>query len=107
MTEGTKSGPIFAWERCRYDWSQPGSVKATVTDSNVYAFPGSSWEIKASPSNGGSKVEMIWVREFQRHPLARFLGTVFRLAGKSLFGRDARKTLKNLEELEHRGAPAR
>ncbi len=27
---------------------------------------GSSWEIKATPKNEGSQVEMIWIREFQR-----------------------------------------
>jgi hypothetical protein len=75
-------------------------VKATVTDFNVYGFPGSSWEIKAAPNNGGSVVEMIWVRELQRRPLGRFLGTVIRLAGKPPFGRDIRKTRQNLEELD-------
>jgi len=37
VTEGTRAGIGINWERCRYDWSQPGSVTATVTDSNVYA----------------------------------------------------------------------
>ena len=50
VTEGTRAGPVVNWERCRYDWSQPGSVTAPVTDSNVYAFPASSWEIKATPT---------------------------------------------------------
>jgi hypothetical protein len=62
-TPADTSPSIVNWERCRYDWSQPGSVKATVTvtvtDSNVYAFPGSTWEIKATSNNGGSQVEII------------------------------------------------
>src|SRR5437868_545732 len=81
VTEGTRAGPIVNWERCRYDWSQPGSVTAVVTDSNVYAFPGSSWEIKATPKNGGSRVEMMWVREFKRSPKGRLFGTAFRRLG--------------------------
>src|SRR5438094_5011153 len=100
VTEGTRAGPIVNWERCRYDWSQPGSVVATVTDSNVYALPGSSWEIRATPSERGSRVEMIWVRRFRRSPRGRFFGTLFRLVGKPLFGWDARRVLRNLERLE-------
>jgi hypothetical protein len=37
-TEGTRAGPIVNWERCRYDRSRPECVRATVIDSNVYAF---------------------------------------------------------------------
>jgi hypothetical protein len=100
VTEGTRAGPIVNWERCDYDWSQPGSVKATVTDSNVYEPGSSSWEIKATPRNGGSQVEMIWVRDFKEGPRGRLFGALFRRAGKPLFGRDARHMLKNLENLE-------
>ena len=97
VTEGTRAGPIVNWERCRYDWSRPGSVLATVTDSNVYDFPGSSWEIKATPAGDGSTVEMIWVRRFRRGPRGRCFGALFRLAGKPLFGWDARRTVRNME----------
>ena len=45
--EGTSAGIGINWERCRYDWSQPGSVLATVTDSNVYAID-SSWKVTAA-----------------------------------------------------------
>src|ERR1700751_68598 len=47
VTEGTPAGIGVNWERCDYDWSQPGSVKATVTSSNVYTASGSSWELRA------------------------------------------------------------
>ena len=36
VTEGTGTGIGISWERCRYDWSNPESVTAVVTDSNVY-----------------------------------------------------------------------
>lgn len=42
VTEGTRAGFGDNWERCDYDWSKPGSVTATVKNSNVYAVPGSS-----------------------------------------------------------------
>src|SRR5215813_12044700 len=60
VTEGTRAGPIVNWERCRYDWSQPGSVTATVTNSNVYAIPGSSWTITAAARDDATDVELIW-----------------------------------------------
>jgi hypothetical protein len=100
VTEGTKAGVGINWERCRYDWSQPGSVIATVTDSNVYAVPGSSWELRATPNGEGSRVEMIWVREFTPNTRGRVFGTLFRLIGKPIFRRYARDTLDNLRKLE-------
>src|ERR1700758_2689941 len=67
-TEGTPAGIGINWERCRYDWSEPGRVTATVTDSNVYAHPGSSWQLTAAPAARGSRVEMVWQRTFRRNP---------------------------------------
>jgi hypothetical protein len=63
VTEGTFVLGRF-WERSRYDWSQPGVVKATVMESNVFK-PGSTWEVRARPRNGGSTVEMTLNRDFQ------------------------------------------
>ena len=99
VTEGTRAGIGINWERCEYDWSQPGAVKATVTDSNVYQ-PGSSWELRASPAAGGSRVEMIWVRNFKHHARGRIFGTLFKLVGKPIFTHDAKRMLRNLERLE-------
>jgi hypothetical protein len=48
VTEGTSAGVGVNWERCRYDWSTPCLVTATVIDSNVYAPRGSSWELRAT-----------------------------------------------------------
>jgi hypothetical protein len=64
VTEGTRTGIGTNWERCRYDWSNPGSVTAAVTDSNVYV-PGSSWTITAVAAPQGSHVEMTWARQFK------------------------------------------
>jgi Polyketide cyclase / dehydrase and lipid transport len=100
-TEGTRAGPIVNWERCRYDWSQPGLVTATVTDSNVYAVPGSSWELRAAAKeDGGSRVEMAWIREFRSGPRGAFFNFLFGRLGDRLFGKYARDALANLEKLE-------
>ena len=100
VTEGTRKGPLYAWERCNYEWSTAGSVKATVTDSNVYRSPGSTWEIKATPGVDGSEVEMIWVRTFKRTAMGLLLGTMYRLGGSRLFRHDVEQTLRNIERVE-------
>jgi hypothetical protein len=63
VTEGTFVIGRF-WERSRYDWSEPGAVKATVMDSNVFK-PGSKFELRARARNGGSTVDMTVNRDFQ------------------------------------------
>jgi hypothetical protein len=103
VTEGTPAGIGINWERCHYDWSQPGSVKATVTSSNVYTPSGSSWELRATPTDAGSRVEMIWRREFASNARGRVFGTLYRLIGKPIFRRYARETLENLRQLEQPG----
>jgi hypothetical protein len=107
VTEGTPAGIRINWERCRYDWSQPGSVKAVVTDSNVYRPASSSWELRAGPAERGSTVEMIWIREFTRNARGRIFGTLFRLIGKPIFTREARRTIRKLERVAGVATPAR
>ena len=97
VTEGGRLGPLVAWERCDYDWSTPGRVVATVTDSNVYTTGESSWELRATPTPTGSRVQMIWVRGFKRNPTAKFLAAGYRFGGRRLFTPDAQKVLRNIE----------
>jgi hypothetical protein len=58
VTEGNRWPIGLVWERLRYDWSEPGSVRGTVIDSNIFK-PGSTWGIWASHDNGGTRVEVI------------------------------------------------
>ncbi|HET9729555.1 MAG TPA: SRPBCC family protein [Acidimicrobiia bacterium] len=100
VTEGTRAGPVVVWERCAYDWSQPGVVTATVIDSNVYGFPGSKWEITAVPTDTGSRVVMTWTRWFQRRPLGRFMGFAYMKFGEKQFAKYGRDIVANLEKLQ-------
>jgi hypothetical protein len=102
VTEGSGAGIGVNWERCRYDWSASDSVTATVVDSNVYAFPGSSWEIRATPSGRGSSVEMIWTRRFSRSVRGRIFGLLYRTIASPLFHKYVREILENMEKLETR-----
>ena len=95
VTEGTGTGIGTSWERCRYERSED-RVIATVTDSNVYAVPGSVWEIAATPIPGGSRVEMKWVRRFRRSPRGLLFGTAFRVVGRPLFRKYAKQIVQNL-----------
>jgi hypothetical protein len=104
VTEGTPAGVGINWERCHYDWSTPGSVIATVIDSNVYQPGSSSWELRATATDGGSTVEMIWIREFKPGARGRIFGTLFRLVGKPIFTHDAKRIVRNLERLESSAA---
>ena len=99
VTEGTPAGIGLNWERCHYDWATPGVVTAVVVDSNVYEPGSSRWVLRAAPDAGGSRIEMIWVREFRSGPRGRFFGTLFRLFGKRIFTRYARQVVRNIETL--------
>jgi hypothetical protein len=97
VTEETSTGIGTNWERCDYDWSRDGIVTATVTDSNVYGVPGSSWEITARPKGPGSEVEMVWIREFRSGVRGRLFGTAFRLLGNRIFRKYGGEIVENLE----------
>jgi hypothetical protein len=95
VTEGSKMlGQI--WARERYEWSDPGVVRATVQDSNIFK-PGGVWEIKATPRDGGTHVDVLNNRQM-KGPRGHLLGVVMRAIGKRTLTADLRKTLNKLEE---------
>jgi Polyketide cyclase / dehydrase and lipid transport len=96
--EVTEGSPVFGgvWERGRYDWSHPGTVRLDVHDSNAFK-PGSFWIYEVTPgANGGSHVHM----EFERRPRnlkGVFVGALLSLFGKKIFGKSLRDTLNRIE----------
>jgi len=98
VTEGTRAGPIVNWERCEYDWSRPGSVVATVKDTNIYRVPGSIWELTAASVDGKTRVHLIWTRAFKRRPKGLFFSVLYRTFGQKLFGQYAREILEGMEK---------
>ena len=100
VTEGSKG----VWERTRYDWSEPGTVRIQVQDSNAFR-PGSWWlyTVKDRPT-GGSSVHL----EFDRVPRnakGLFVGAVLGLFGKKIFDGFLAETLRRLERRAAVGAP--
>ena len=99
VTEGNPWPIGHVWERLRYDWSEPGSVKGVVTDSNIFK-PGSTWEIYATPLNAGSRVEIVAVRNL-RGLKGRILYPVFPLGlAKQSVAEHLRHFLSKVEEQE-------
>ncbi len=96
VTEGFRPPFGRVWERSRYEWQQPGSIHQTVIDSNVLA-PGSTWELKAVPSSGGSTVEMRLRREFRRTTKGRIASAINHLGGARMWGWYLRKALAEVE----------
>jgi hypothetical protein len=64
VTEGNPWPMGYVWERLLYDWSEPGLVRGTVKESNIFQ-PGSTWQIRATSTNGGSRVEIHAVRHLR------------------------------------------
>ena len=96
VTEGTWVAGVF-WERNRYDWSKPRSVKATVVDSNIFR-PGSTWELRANARGGGSAVEMVLNRGFRRGPKGRMASAVHHTVGKLVWALFLRSALRAVEK---------
>lgn len=94
VTEGALQGLL--WERSRYEWPQPGSVRQTVLDSNVLR-PGSTWEIAAVPNGEGCRVECVFRREFARSPKGWFGWAINRFASERVYGGDLRRALAAIE----------
>jgi Polyketide cyclase / dehydrase and lipid transport len=100
VTEGNPWPIGLVWERLRYDWSEPGVVKGTVTDSNIFKL-GSTWEIRAQHANGSSLVEVIGVRHLKGK--GRLLAPLFPLGlAKQSVGAHLRHFLAAVEEIESR-----
>ncbi len=90
--------PTGIYERCRYDWSDPGHVMATILDSNALR-PGSTWNLTATGTEGGTHVEAVFVRDYKAGFRGVFAHVVNRLAGNRLAASDLRRALASIERL--------
>ena len=94
VTEGSDTmGGI--WARERYDWSTPGSVRATVQDSNVFQ-PGGTWEIRVQPTDSaGSRIEVIRDRR-GKGIKGRIIETMLAIVGRKMLTTGFQQTLEIL-----------
>ena len=92
-----KEGSGGVWERLRYDWSDPGRVVLTTTDSNTWGGKsGYVYTLKRQP-DGKTAIDVVIVREgknLKGRGLALVLGTV----GKGVLRKAFATTVKAVEE---------
>ena len=92
VTEG--SGGV--WERLHYDWSDPGHVVLTTTDSNVWSgSSGYTYTFKRL-ADGGTDVDVVIVRD-GKNAKRRFLGLVLGTVGKGVLGKAFGNSIKAIE----------
>ena len=103
VTEAFRMIGVF-WERSRYDWSQPGTIRQTVIDSNVVG-PRSTWELAVTPAAAGSEVVMRLSREFRPSAKGKVGWTLNRLAGTWLWRSYLRRALAEAEKRGIRDEP--
>jgi hypothetical protein len=99
VTEGNPWPIGFVWERLHYDWSEAGRLSGTVIDSNIF-HPGSTWELRATPTDLGCCVEVIAVRHLKGFR-GKLLAPVFPLGlAKRTVAEHLRHFLSVVEEPE-------
>ncbi|OBG27537.1 hypothetical protein [Mycobacterium sp. 852002-51057_SCH5723018] len=92
VTEG--SGGI--WETLHYDWSDPGRVKLTATDSNTFGgASGYTYTLTRRP-DGATDVDVVIVRE-GKNLKGRVLSAVLGTVGKRFLGKAFTKSVKAIE----------
>ncbi len=92
VTEG--SGGV--WERLRYDWSDPGRVTMTTTDSNVWGgHSGHTYTFTRRP-DGRTEVNVVIVRQ-GKNLKGRVLATLLGTGGKRVLEKRFAKTVKAIE----------
>src|SRR5262245_54683665 len=78
VTEGSGG----AWERLSYDWTDPNTVVAMTTDSNIWGgASGHTYRYSTNP-DGTTNIDYVVVRDGKNFK-GRFLGVVLGTVGKS------------------------
>jgi len=92
VTEGSNG----IWERLHYDWSDPGRITMTTTDSNVWGGRSGHTYTLTQRSDGGTDVDVVVVRE-GKNLKGRLLGIVVGIGGKRVLGKALEKTVRAIE----------
>jgi Polyketide cyclase / dehydrase and lipid transport len=100
VTEGTDFLGKNFWARERYEWPEPGLVRTTTTDSNVFEY-GSSWQLRATAGGGASRVEVVNDRKMKRDPVSRLIGLGMRLT-KRTYRKELEQFLSRVEDRARR-----
>jgi hypothetical protein len=92
VTEGSAG----IWERLHYDWSDPGRVVMTTTDSNVWGGrSGHTYTFTRKP-DGTTEVDVVVIRE-GKNVKGHLLGALIGTGGKRVLAKALAKTAKAIE----------
>ncbi len=97
VTEG--SGGV--WERLHYDWSEPGRIVMTTTDSNLWGGRSGHTYTFTPRTDGTTEVDAVVIRE-GKNLKGRALGLVLGTVGKRTLRNEFGKTIKAIEALNDR-----
>ena len=100
VTEG--SGGV--WERLHYDWSDPGRVVLTTTESNVWGGASGYTYTFGRSADGATDVDVDIVRE-GKNVKGRFLALVLGSVGKRVLKKSFINSVKAIEARGN-GTPA-
>jgi hypothetical protein len=95
VTEGSNDGG-GAWERLRYDWSNPTDIVLTTTDSNVWGKNSGHRYTLTKNSDGTTSVHLVSVRQ-GISAKGRLLGALLPVFGTNFIGKSLRTTLRAIE----------
>jgi hypothetical protein len=94
VTEGSSlAGGV--WERNRYDWSSPGTVRVETIESNTWR-PGSSWLYRVEPTDSGSTIHV----NVDRRPASlrgRVIAVLLLFAGRRALRGATEQVLRKLD----------
>jgi hypothetical protein len=95
VTEGSSlAGGV--WERNRYDWSTPDTVRVETIESNTWR-PGSSWLYRVTPTGTGSHIHVT----VDRRPASlkgRLIAVLLVLGGRRVLRQATEQVLRKLEQ---------
>jgi hypothetical protein len=92
VTEGSRG----VWERLRYDWSDPGRVVLTTTDSNIWGgASGHTYTFRRLP-DGKTDVDVVMVRE-GKNAKGKLLELVVGAFGKRFLTKELERTIRAIE----------
>src|SRR3954449_5170501 len=85
-----------AWERLRYDWSDPNRIRMTTTDSNTWGGASGHTYTFERRADGTTGIDVVVVRE-GKNLKGRVIGAVLGLVGKRVFSRQFEKTIQPID----------
>jgi hypothetical protein len=92
VTEGSNG----IWERLRYDWSDPGRITMTTTDSNTWGGQSRHTYTLTPRPSGTTDVDVVVVRE-GKNLKGRLIGILVAVGGKRVLGKALASTVKAIE----------